>query len=293
MLICCLLPIAFTALYTQVVSDVPGEAAGAVSLYLQTLSLAMTAGMVGSMTILYAIAEEKEKHTLRTLMLANVSGAQTLASRALVAFAAILVVDVACFLVMRAPLDALAPYLAFGLLGNVPIVMLSLLLGLAARDQMTAGVYSLPIILAALARMASAFAVFLVMSALCCAAIGVPAGILAPFFAASALAQLPLFTLGTALSLGCRTQMDAMTRCVPLLVIPILPFLAACTVTFASWTTFLPCGGAFDVTVALLTGTPLLDGAGIALGFTVLWNALGIAALVIALRRMAREDARR
>lgn len=150
MLICCLLPIAFTALYTQVVSDVPGEAAGAVSLYLQTLSLAMTAGMVGSMTILYAIAEEKEKHTLRTLMLANVSGAQTLASRAVVAFAAILVVDVACFLVMRAPLDALAPYLAFGLLGSVPIVMLSLLLGLAARDQMTAGVYSLPIILVAL-----------------------------------------------------------------------------------------------------------------------------------------------
>lgn len=145
----------------------------------------------------------------------------------------------------------------------------------------------------ALARMASALAVFLVMSALCCAAIGVPAGILVPFFVTSAFCQLPLFTLGTALSLGCRTQMDAMTRCVPLLVIPILPFLAACTVTFARWTTFLPCGGAFDVTVALLTGTPLLDGAGIALGFTVLWNALGIAALVIALRRMAREDARR
>ncbi len=150
MLVCCLLPIAFTALYTQVMPDVPGDAADAVSLYLQTLSLAMTAGMVGSMTILYAIAEEKEKHTLRTLMLANVSGAQTLASRALVAFAAILVVDVACFFVMRAPADMLAPYLAFGLLGSVPIVMLSLLLGLAARDQMTAGVYSLPIILVAL-----------------------------------------------------------------------------------------------------------------------------------------------
>ncbi len=137
----------------------------------------------------------------------------------------------------------------------------------------------------ALARMASAYAVFLLLSALCCAVLGVPANILVPFFIANALCQLPLFTLGTALSLGCRTQMDAMTRCVPLLIIPILPFLAACTVTFAGWTTFLPCGGAFDVTVALLAGTPLLEGAEAALGFTALWNALGIASLVFALRR--------
>lgn len=137
----------------------------------------------------------------------------------------------------------------------------------------------------ALARLTSAFAVFLLMSALCCAVLGVPANILVPFFIANALCQLPLFTLGTALSLGCRTQMDAMTRCVPLLIIPILPFLAACTVTFAGWTTFLPCGGAFDVTVSLLVGTPLLEGAGAALSFTALWNALGIAALVFALRR--------
>ena len=40
-------------------------------------------------------------------------------------------------------------YLLISLLGSVPIVMIALLLGLAARDQMTAGLYSLPIVLVA------------------------------------------------------------------------------------------------------------------------------------------------
>lgn len=150
MVVSCLMPIAFMALYGQMSSAPTGESGEFWSLYLQTMALCMTAGMVGSMTILYAIAEEKEKNTLRTLMLANVGSGQILASRALVSFITIAAVDVACYLVLKAPLDGLLPYLAIGLLGSVPIVMISLLLGMAARDQMTAGVYSIPIVLVAM-----------------------------------------------------------------------------------------------------------------------------------------------
>ncbi len=149
MLICSLMPIGFMLLYSQAGTDLTGDTAAIFTLNMLTMALCMTAGMVGSMTVLTGMAEEKEKHTLRTLMLANVGSGQILASRAIVAFATIAVVDVVCFFILKAPVSSLVPYLAIGLLGSVPIVVIALLLGLVARDQMTAGVLSIPIILAA------------------------------------------------------------------------------------------------------------------------------------------------
>ena len=133
----CLLPVGFIALYSQTMGDASGEAADAARHQFLTMALFMTVGMTGCMTALYTIAEEKEKHTLRTLMLANVSAAQVIVAQA------------ACFAVLRAPIDLLAPYLLLGILSGLPVVMLSLVLGLASRDQMTAGVYSVPLILVA------------------------------------------------------------------------------------------------------------------------------------------------
>lgn len=146
MLICTLLPIAFVMLYAQMSGESPEEST-MLSRYLVSMAFCITAGMVGSMTVLTAIAEEKEKSTLRTLMLANVSAGHILASRGVVAFASIAAVDAVCFVVLEVPVDQIAPYLLISLLGSVPIVMIALLLGLAARDQMTAGLYSLPIVL--------------------------------------------------------------------------------------------------------------------------------------------------
>ena len=145
----CLLPVGFIALYSQTMGDASGEAADAAHLQFLAMGLFMTVGVAGCMTALYTIAEEKEKHTLRTLMLANVSAAQVIASRAVVSLAAIVIAQAACFAVLRAPIDLLAPYLLLGILSGLPIVMLSLVLGLAARDQMTAGVYSIPLVLVA------------------------------------------------------------------------------------------------------------------------------------------------
>ena len=145
----CLLPVGFIALYSQTMGDASGEAADAAHLQFLAMGLFMTVGVAGCTAALYTIAEEKEKHTLRTLMLANVSAAQVIASRAVVSLAAIVIAQAACFAVLRAPIDLLAPYLLLGILSGLPVVMLSLVLGLASRDQMTAGVYSVPLILVA------------------------------------------------------------------------------------------------------------------------------------------------
>lgn len=114
--------------------------------------LCMSLGMVASMVLIYGIAEEKERHTLRTLMLANVSAGEAAASMGGVALAAVVVIGTACFAVAGGGDSALPPaYLALTALGAIPVVLASLVLGLASRNQMTAGFYSMPVLLPALA----------------------------------------------------------------------------------------------------------------------------------------------
>lgn len=156
MLVCCLLPIGFVFLYSNVLggdASASPEAAAYMSSYLLSISLCMTAGMTGSMLVLYAIAEEKEKNTLRTLMLANVHARQIIISRAFVSLLIIMILDAICYAIVDGPKGDFASYLIIGLTGSIPIVLVSLLFGLAARDQMTAGLYSTPVIFAALAPM--------------------------------------------------------------------------------------------------------------------------------------------
>ena len=154
MLVCCLLPVGFMLFYKNAVGGgMEGEQAEAFSSMLVSWSLLFTATMVASMATLNAIAEEKEKRTLRTLMLANVSAEQMLASRGLVTLLAIGVVDAACYLVIGQPPAGLPAFLTIGVAGSVPIVLLSLLLGLVTRDQMSAGVLSMPILIAGIAPM--------------------------------------------------------------------------------------------------------------------------------------------
>ncbi len=155
MLVCCLLPVGFMLFYRYAFADgMEGEGGPqALSLMLVSWSLLFTTTMVASMATLTALAEEKEKHTLRTLMLANVSAEQVLASRGLVTLAAIAVVDAACCLVIGQPLERLPAFVAIGVAGSVPLVLLSLLLGLAARDQMSAGVLSMPVLILGIAPM--------------------------------------------------------------------------------------------------------------------------------------------
>ena len=149
MLVVCLLPIAFMALYSFMVGDATGDAGitaeqqaavdPVISQFMLGSSLCMTVGMVCTMTVLYGIAEEKEKRTLRTLMLANVGASQVVASKAVVALVASTAVNAVCFFVAGGEPGMLGAYLALGIVGSLPIILFSLVLGLACRDQNDGG----------------------------------------------------------------------------------------------------------------------------------------------------------
>ena len=155
MLVCCVIPVAFIMFFNRFTgANVEGaEVKAAFDAMMLSYALLFTATMVSSMATLTAMAEEKEKHTLRTLMLANVGAEPILISRGLVTLITIAVVDAACYLVLKQPLEGLPEFLAIGVAGSIPIVLLSLLLGLAARDQMSAGLLSVPLLIAGIAPM--------------------------------------------------------------------------------------------------------------------------------------------
>lgn len=160
MLVVLLMPIGFMLLFRLVVGDTAADsglsgaelavAERAIDTFLLGSGLCMSVGMVASMVLIYGIAEEKEKHTLRTLMLANVGAGEVAASKGGVALAAVVAVGAACFAVAGGEAALLPAYLLLTAVGAVPVVLVSLVLGLASRDQMTAGFYSVPVLLVAL-----------------------------------------------------------------------------------------------------------------------------------------------
>ena len=171
MILCVLMPVGFAVFYRFFIGDMglagslrgdgglgaSPQVTSVVQYIVLSMSLCLSIGMGASVSLIYGLAEEKEKHTLRTLMLANVSAEQIMLARGLVTLVVTAVVEALCFFVSGAPMHLFAPYMAIGVLGALPIILLSLVLGLASRDQMTAGLYSVPILLVVIAPMFSGF----------------------------------------------------------------------------------------------------------------------------------------
>lgn len=159
MLVSCLMPVAFMVLYRYLFSrngeDVADldRIAPALNGFMMSTAVLLSIAMVGSMVLLYGLAEEKEKHTLRTLMLANVGAGQIMAAKLIITLAITALAELLSFLVIGAPAAMLPAYLAIGVVGALPILLVAALLGLASRDQMTSGLYAVPLLLVAIAPM--------------------------------------------------------------------------------------------------------------------------------------------
>lgn len=161
MILCIAIPVGFALFYRFFLGDLglapeAGEGAGAIPMVryvVLSVSMLVSIGMGASVSLVYGLAEEKEKHTLRTLMLANVSAEQIALAKGLVALGLTVAVELLCFAVSGTPWSLCGGYLLIGALGSLPIILLSLVAGLASRDQMTAGLYSVPILLVSLAPM--------------------------------------------------------------------------------------------------------------------------------------------
>lgn len=142
---CCVFPVLFLALFRFLaLSDIDrAEALWALFAFGMIFSTAMVPGTV----TVYPIAEAREKHTLRTLMLAGVSRSQMLAARGLISLVYTALVGAGCYAVAGGPAESAPAFLLLVTLTGVPMTAFSLLLGLASRNQMAANFSSLPVVL--------------------------------------------------------------------------------------------------------------------------------------------------
>ena len=171
MILCVLMPVGFAVFYRFFIGDMglagplrgdggldaSPQVTSVVQYIVLSMSLCLSIGMGASVSLIYGLAEEKEKHTLRTLMLANVSADQLMLAKGIVAFVLTVATELVCFAVSGAPWSLAGWYLLLGGVGAVPVILVSLVVGLASRDQMTAGLYSVPVLLLSMAPIFGSF----------------------------------------------------------------------------------------------------------------------------------------
>lgn len=111
------------------------------------LGIAMNCSMCAIIIPSTSIAEEKEKFTLRTLMLSNVSSMEFLTSKILLGFLVTMVGNILVFLLAGSPMSGFGIFLIASILGSLSLNLISAILGVLSRDQASASVLQIPIML--------------------------------------------------------------------------------------------------------------------------------------------------
>lgn len=93
------------------------------------------------------IAEEKEKNTMRTLMLCNVTGGEFLAAKTLAVLAGTLLVDTVLFFLTGFGPVQLPVFLLVCTAGSITMLLLGGLTGIVCRDQTSTGTIAGPLAL--------------------------------------------------------------------------------------------------------------------------------------------------
>lgn len=133
-----LLPLLFAVLYTQVmdIKSVMGSA------YLLMMTVVMNMCMSPLSLLPMIIAEEKEKNTLRTLMLSNVSASEFIAGKVLAVYTVMELVNVLLFFIIGLPVSQLPAFILITTLGSICLLIIGAVFGLISRDQMSTSMYS-------------------------------------------------------------------------------------------------------------------------------------------------------
>ena len=113
------------------------------------LGLTMNITMTGTFVTSAALAEEKEKHTLRMLMTSSVNGIEFFLGSIIPPFIEIMILNIALIPISGISLASipLGMYLLATALASITSCILGMLLGIYAKNQMSASTLTTPVIL--------------------------------------------------------------------------------------------------------------------------------------------------
>lgn len=115
--------------------------------YILMMTTAMCLTMIPISYLATIIAEEKEKNTLRTLMLAGVSAGEFISSKILLVWLLMQIVNFLDFVIIGLPLHLLPMFLLITTFGSVCLLMFGAVIGIVCRNQMTTSLLSVPLMM--------------------------------------------------------------------------------------------------------------------------------------------------
>lgn len=135
------MPMLFCILYCYVLGDDTQRA------YILQMCSIFTISMIPTSVLPMMIAEEKEKYTLRSLMLANVKGMEFLGSKLIVCLFLTLLDGIFVFGIAEGEMKDLPVYLVALLISTCGLLFLGAVAGLLSKDQTSAGTMGSPLLM--------------------------------------------------------------------------------------------------------------------------------------------------
>lgn len=131
-----IIPIGFALLYSNM--DLLGKE------YIFSLCVLLMLAMVPVALMGTIIAEEKEKNTLRTLMLNDVKATEILFAKALICMLFVVIDNLLMFFIIGLSMEHFLLYQLVCLFVGIAVILFGAVVGLLAKNQMSAGLLSLP-----------------------------------------------------------------------------------------------------------------------------------------------------
>ena len=139
------LPILFVLLYKFILNGGADESFSAY--YTLLMCSVLTLSVIPLNILAMLISEEKEKHTLRSLMMANVSGAEFISSKAAVCLILMMSEGIIIYLLCGLAMNLMALYLGVIFIVSLAIIIFGAVVGISAKDQMAAGTLGTPLMM--------------------------------------------------------------------------------------------------------------------------------------------------
>lgn len=136
----CVLPLMFCFMYSKLFGDSEEG-----KLYILNLCLTMNCILVSGFSTSMLIAEEKEKNTLRTLMLASVSPLEFLVGKAILILLLSLGTNIIMFFIMGMELSYIAQFIIITTLVVISMTEFGAVVGIIAENQMSTGTIGMPL----------------------------------------------------------------------------------------------------------------------------------------------------
>lgn len=141
-LVTAVLPILAAVVFSMINVDVPMK-----EVIIMTGGVSINLNMVSAFFMAMIIAEEKEKNTLRTLMLSGVSSMDFLLGKAVVSFIVTLGINVAIFFIAEIGIEYLLMFIVLSCVVSIIMIIIGAIIGMMSPNQMATGVVGSPILI--------------------------------------------------------------------------------------------------------------------------------------------------